>query len=86
MAWENVDYMDEHSIHIIQLFNRNTNEMLIVTQECDEYIEFTHLRVKPEYEDNKLVWFEDAEVITSKPYSEDYEYQPFEDLIEVLLK
>ena len=82
--WENVDDLDEHSINYIQLFNGETNQMLIVS-EANNSVEFIFLNVTPEYENNKLVYIEDAEDIIRLTFKDDELYKAYNKLIEYLL-
>ena len=86
--WEDVDYLDEHGVNLVNLFNRETNEMLIVSEEIVENaIEILHIKVKPEFNDDKtLAEFEILETITKNEYDADHTYQAFLDLIKVLIK
>jgi len=84
--WENVDHLDEHSINLIQLFNRETNEMLIVTEECDAALEFIHLKTKPTFDEyGVLSYLEDCEEIKRKAYKADETYKAFLELIALVI-
>jgi len=84
--WEDVDHLDEYRVNLIQLFNKEKNELLVVTEECDSDIEFIHLKVTPEYENDKLIYIEDIEDIERLSFNKDESYKAFYRLIEILIK
>lgn len=84
-TFENVKHLDEYNTNLIQIFNRETNELLVITTEGEGDIDFIKLSVKPDYENGELTYIEDVKEIIRNSYDKEDFYKAYDNLIDEIL-